>query len=82
MVLKTFFLRFAVRIKNGSLAEWLGGGLQNRIRRFESARNLNLMGDFVHPFFIFLYLIRRFPHSVPFGRIGQRPHLIFKSICK
>ncbi len=25
----------------GSLAEWLGGGLQNRIRRFESARNLN-----------------------------------------
>jgi hypothetical protein len=24
----------------GSLAEWLGGGLQNRIRRFESARNL------------------------------------------
>ncbi len=24
----------------GSLAEWLGTGLQNRIRRFESARNL------------------------------------------
>lgn len=25
---------------NGSLAEWLGAGLQNRLRRFESARNL------------------------------------------
>ncbi len=27
----------------GSLAEWLGSGLQNRLRRFESARNLNLL---------------------------------------
>ncbi len=26
----------------GSLAEWLGSGLQNRVRRFDSARNLNL----------------------------------------
>ncbi len=26
--------------KQGSLAEWLGAGLQNRLRRFESARNL------------------------------------------
>lgn len=26
--------------RNGSLAEWLGAGLQNRLRRFESARNL------------------------------------------
>jgi hypothetical protein len=25
---------------SGLLAEWLGGGLQNRIRRFESARDL------------------------------------------
>ncbi len=24
----------------GSLAEWLGTGLQNRLRRFDSARNL------------------------------------------
>ena len=24
----------------GSLAEWLGSGLQNRVRRFDSARNL------------------------------------------
>ncbi len=27
-------------ISYGSLAEWLGTGLQNRLRRFESARNL------------------------------------------
>ena len=26
--------------KNGLLAEWLGTGLQNRLRRFESARDL------------------------------------------
>ena len=25
---------------NGSLAEWLGTGLQNRLRRFESAKYL------------------------------------------
>lgn len=31
----------------GSLTEWLGNGLQNRLRRFESARNLlgNLVND-------------------------------------
>ena len=27
--------------KPGSLAEWLGTGLQNRLQQFESARNLN-----------------------------------------
>ena len=26
----------------GRLAEWLGSGLQNRVRRFESATDLNL----------------------------------------
>ncbi len=26
--------------KNGSLAEWLGAGLQNRLQQFDSARNL------------------------------------------
>ena len=26
---------------NGSLAEWLGAGLQNRLQQFESARNLS-----------------------------------------
>ncbi len=33
-------LFFAVTTRNGSLAEWLGNGLQNRLRRFESATNL------------------------------------------
>ena len=32
---------FAAAMNYGSLAEWLGTGLQNRRRRFESARNLN-----------------------------------------
>lgn len=27
-------------LNNGTLAEWLGSGLQNRVRRFESARYL------------------------------------------
>jgi hypothetical protein len=27
---------------NGRLTEWLGSGLQNRLRRFESATDLNL----------------------------------------
>ena len=31
--------KFAVR-KYGRLAEWLGSGLQNRVRRFESATDL------------------------------------------
>ncbi len=26
--------------RNGSLAEWLGTGLQNRLQQFDSARNL------------------------------------------
>ena len=34
-------ITFAARKKNGTLTEWLGGGLQNRIRQFESARYLN-----------------------------------------
>ena len=40
MALITFFIKFAALNKKGLLAEWLGGGLQNRIRRFESARDL------------------------------------------
>ncbi len=32
---------FALAItKHGSLAEWLGTGLQNRLQQFDSARNL------------------------------------------
>ena len=32
---------FAVRTLQGTVAEWLGSGLQNRVQRFESARYLN-----------------------------------------
>ena len=44
--------------KQGSLAEWLGTGLQNRLRRFESARNLKRSSKLVdnkqfRGFFIF-----------------------------
>ena len=45
--------KFAIRfIKNGRLTEWLGSGLQNRLRRFESATDLDkipchaVAGDF------------------------------------
>ncbi len=31
--------------KKGFVAEWLGSGLQNRLQRFESARNLQSNGD-------------------------------------
>ena len=31
---------FAVQNRIGTLAEWLGAGLQNRLRRFESAKYL------------------------------------------
>ena len=31
---------FALANHKGTLAEWLGNGLQNRLRRFESARYL------------------------------------------
>ena len=30
-----------IRKRKGTLAEWLGNGLQNRVRRFESARYLS-----------------------------------------
>ena len=38
---------------NGSLAEWLGTGLQNRLRRFESARNLKSLILTNGAFFLF-----------------------------
>jgi hypothetical protein len=31
---------FCIPFKKGSVAEWLGRGLQNLLQRFESARNL------------------------------------------
>ena len=36
---KSITFAFALCV-NGTLAEWLGAGLQNRLRRFESARYL------------------------------------------
>jgi hypothetical protein len=47
----SIFHTFAVRNKNGLLAEWLGSGLQNRVRRFESARDLWVEGWFLPSFF-------------------------------
>ncbi len=32
-----------VTLQNGSVAEWLGRGLQNLVQRFKSARNLQLV---------------------------------------
>ena len=41
--------------QNGSLAEWLGNGLQHHLQRFESARNLT-----ESKFLIFRNLLFRF----------------------
>ena len=35
-----YFTIFAVQLLFGRLTEWLGSGLQNRVRRFESATDL------------------------------------------
>ncbi len=44
-MLEDFFVIFAHPKREitgiGRLAEWLGSGLQNRVRRFESATDLN-----------------------------------------
>ena len=37
---------------NGLVAEWLGSGLQNRVQRFESARDLTKTPD-CQVFFLF-----------------------------
>ncbi len=40
-VLKNKYIIFVVPFtQNGTLTEWLGSGLQNRVRQFESARYL------------------------------------------
>ena len=38
----------------GLVAEWLGSGLQNRVQRFESARDLAETPDFQVFFFCFI----------------------------
>ena len=39
----------------GTLAEWLGNGLQNRVRRFESARYLKQKSGQIQMTVLFLY---------------------------
>ena len=40
----------------GTLAEWLGNGLQNRVRRFESARYLTIRDALCASYFFYLVL--------------------------
>ena len=65
-VLKNKYIIFVVPfMQNGTLTEWLGSGLQNRVRQFESARYLKTktptllisIGVF---YFIKLQLIKKF----------------------
>lgn len=44
----TKFIIFALQTQ-GRLTEWLGSGLQNRLRRFESATDLNKIPGHVVP---------------------------------
>lgn len=44
--------------QQGSLAEWLGTGLQNRLQQFDSARNLKNDARFGgHCFFMVTFLL-------------------------
>ena len=52
----------------GSLAEWLGTGLQNRLQQFESARNLQENEEIHSLFFALPYF------STPLRLFGLRPH--------
>jgi hypothetical protein len=59
---------FALR-KHGSVAEWLGRGLQNLVQRFESARYLQLPGPDLHKkvrafFFPGIFLFAVLPGSI------------------
>lgn len=52
-------INFALEIKkNGTLTEWLGSGLQNRVQQFESAGYLKKLQSCDCSFFIFQ------PHDV------------------
>lgn len=53
----------------GTLTEWLGSGLQNRVRRFESARYLILKGIDFNGFYPFLHVWRGAPKK-------ERPPII------
>ena len=59
-----------ITTQKGSLAEWLGTGLQNRLRRFESARNLKETSETAY--------IKRFRGFVFYmDKIGER--ILFSS---
>ena len=57
---------FAHVNQQGSLAEWLGTGLQNRLQQFESARNLKKTETLFLSFFVsYLFLsLLCFAHSL------------------
>lgn len=40
------------KTRKGALSEWLGAGLQNRLRRFESARHLRSIENIFDAFFV------------------------------
>ena len=59
------------REQKGSLAEWLGAGLQNRLQQFDSARNLNRSKErgYSTTFLILFYIppipSQKCPHILP-----------------
>ena len=68
------------REQKGSLAEWLGAGLQNRLQQFDSARNLEEKnkerGDSVTFLFFFTYP----PNFSPRDPTISRPYPPFQSV--
>ena len=68
------------REQKGSLAEWLGAGLQNRLQQFDSARNLEEKnkerGDSVTFLFFFTYP----PNFPPRDPTISRPCPPFQSL--
>lgn len=50
--------RLSLRTLNGTLAEWLGNGLQNRVQQFESAGYLKKKAGFAKPAFFVTFNIK------------------------
>ena len=66
---------FAVANHKGTLAEWLGNGLQNRVRRFESARYLKekkSCSKRTTLFFFYHYQIRATQSTDKHSHLGLR----------
>ena len=70
------------REQKGSLAEWLGAGLQNRLQQFDSARNLEEKnkerGDSVT--FLFFFFLTYPPSFSPRDPTISRPCPPFQSV--